>query len=481
MKYKSYILHSENNIGRRKLIKQFANNINAEIYLVDNLKNKDLLEKIPEELDYVIIFKDFVYEHKNFKQLFDKLILEIEQLSEWKMIYLDVGCDNKENFIQKIDKYVDSFAFVINKSTFDKDNKDPLYITTEPLVQHYNNMQITHNYNITKSVPMYIITINNVKKTEQILNLCDSFRPIYEPIIIHLGYPNYTMTRYLNSLNIMFKNVHSVTELYNTIQEELPSRFKTKYYLITNIFINWTIKNDDLFSDIKNLLVDNDIININIRQCPMCNNDMLDCFIMPDIEDRIDSHIDVLSGFSIIKRHADLTSSMNIKTVDFNNRTFYSIKECNMRVENIKYFNLYHNMDVEKLKIIFDQNIMLDSFWLDLLDFRIDNLSNIKDILTNGLISSFYTNLTTYFTNKSINIKKCDSKVIHLSEADRYKFHESAFKEIGVLYKWEKNSLNLSWTINELLNYMDYTIQQKKLITSNIDHITSTQIKIIFE
>lgn len=505
--YKSFIINKSCDAGRLFYINKIKNILNSEMYIVphNRLVNRNtVLSRIDQQkeifatkmafmdiikrsrkMEYIFLFYgDFIVD-TNIESLFNILLKRIKILSKWKLIYL--GVTDNVNFADnnyltnlsncKFDKIVfdgvcgvaihnSAFDILLNRlsmdefrySTFDISclgylqikYKHECYVTNPMIVSPINNDVLKN------CLPMYILVKDNVQRTNKILDMVRWFRPIYYPILIHLDMPKYEMHKYLKKINVLYKIVENVSELYDFI---MKNSVDYDHYIITNFYINWTINGDDMNTQINAKINETvDVLKMEINRCPHCMQYETSNNLSNNVTNKIDTHIDLLSGFTIVKKNVDLTTDIICKQINLENRLFYYNTSCNDQ------FKEYHHIYIDDILSGLDISVLhYNQFWYNILKYTYNvDIYTISHL--NQCIKKIFYNIVMSFLNKWDIVMKDMSDLSLISVEDEInntlyvlKSEKTKFEKINLSCEWTcDNTMILNYTYIDLLKTKHY-------------------------
>ena len=474
-------------------------------------------ECLENKLDYVFTFDDSVVRRKDFSEQFDKLNKTIKTLENWKLIYLGTNTPisfKNNNFLCMLKDCETnnlilngSFGFALHNSAFkivvERDLIEELtyspfdisclgylqikyfdqcYITNPFLViqdvstsniRGHRNLEMfskyakweCDNYVFYKSKPMYILIKDNILKTEQVLEFSNLFYPVYKPILIHLNTPKDTMTAYLKLKKakggIEYYVVTSTSKLYQIIMDDAEERC-ADHYIITNFYINWTLTSDNINKQIeKSFTKDVDVLNIKISKCPHCISNEISCFMASEEKNKIDTHLDLISGFSVVKNGVDLAFDLRCKKMEFTSRILYKNSLC----RNKNYG--YHFPTLDDIKTVVDVNILSkDNYWYNLLEYDCSMNSQILKDLQFFSRNIFYSKIDKFLkkNNIDIDLKKTSNEEIKISKSEIDKFSDQNIKQLNISYKKNQNNIIFIFKYCTLFSSRDYNLNQRHKI-----------------
>lgn len=543
MIYKSYIIHLNHDIGRYQLIKKIKKKINGEIFLgchgleiINNVlvngKNKrdntralkktyvNLLNSLNKNIDFIFIFEDDIYIHKNFDFYYKKLLEYINKKEKWKLIYLGSSNPityNDNNFIQPINKINNkiilngSYAIAIHNSCFNElieraENNEFIdspwdisclgyiqlkyvnecYITnplllitdvsTSNIRTHRNTIDFNNkmnwkieNYELINSIPIFIVVKDNIKRIERSLELTNCFYPLYKPILLHLGKPKITTQEYLKIKSVKggIQNyiINSTSCMYSIIKK-IANNFS--HYIITNYYINWQITSDNIKGRIDDYFkkYNCDVLVIKIDTCLFCNN-IKNFFIANKKVFKKDTHIDLLNGFTIVKQNVDLTNDILCKIIEFPNRILYNNLQCNSKI--ITCNNFFHNKTLDDIRCILELTVLKYSdYWYNIIDFNLEfNINDLNLCLENLL----YSKIKEYFENNKLNYLFNNNIFYLYSEIDKNNFKIETF---SIKYDNDKIIINTDYSL--LWNSINYSNEEKNILKKFLNNFIKKKI-----
>lgn len=301
------------------------------------------------ENPFMILFEDDIMVHQNFYSYFDQVI-NFTRTNSFKLIYFGVSNgliseSSKKLLIKPLPKknfrYTGAYGVIIDRSIIPKliiRSQDPSLITKPFDIYSLGHIQDCYPQLCFICHPQIVvpnITTSNIRDPRNQshfwnishLNSIDYIFPIQVPMFILIEDHKLVINKYLKLLQmfvpyvkpifISYEKINIIESLYETIivpsfekdiinQRIIEYRTSNKLlqnkYILTNIYVHWTCKIDNIF--------DNSLsISYDINPCIKCHELQL-----------INLSTNILNGFHII--------IPEIPSIHTNNKNIYGIHLC---------------------------------------------------------------------------------------------------------------------------------------------------------
>lgn len=455
--------------------------------------------------DYIVIFEDDIILHKYFIKYFKRVIKFIESNSDWKLIYLGTSSPNPDinnNSLTLISTdhdnvYTGGFGIIINKSVIpiiiDKCKKNiskPHDIYAYGFIQHKypddcfitipnlvladvgcSNIRKTRkleiysskvNWNISDYIIpdkyiMFVLCNNNLKRFENFIDIVSVFQPKIKIVYIKIDQndDNYdndnNIKNLINKINKSGDNIEYIDSFSSLkllrICKKYVSNNNPRYFIMTNIYINWTIPVVNIFQELdkydKSIL----IIKSTIYKCWKCS------------DKKVIHGLRYFQGFTFINKIALYKNLSKLSS------KFRRYMKCNFYTTNCckKIGNNFHSVSKQDL---------------------IDDLNNIVFLPYNQLvyeknnwIKKFINWCGYYFIQNindviGLNIVYIDNKKeyeLNINNSLRKKFDTPKFRLLRFSYKIKRYLITINFGKRQLLNIFDNKMDSLKDMINEIN------------
>jgi len=291
-------------------------------------------------------------------------------------------------------------------------------------------------------ISTFILCNNNIYRIKKFIELINKVKNI-DPIFIKINDDILNVKYELQELKkdhiFIYGNLNNLVDIFR-------KHVKSKYFIVTNININW---NDKLKFDLRNFK--HDFIKCTIYKCFKCYQ-----------KKSIIHKLKYFQGFSIIRTKC-LEDSL--KYINYNktylNIPFYTINSCITCPKHI--YDLCDDIDEYDSGSFFYRSfpsllIYDKQRWIEL--FNKHNLNYVKNIV-----------------NTVVNKEIIDNK-LELMNDDRKMFNTPEFRIHQLYHKFYRDRLVVKFSIRDMVK--KYGFKRVQLVKNIFENISETVINIIF-